>query len=99
MSTTDTKTYDVGDSVRILATFTDPDTNDPVTPGSVTCGVRRPDGVVTSVAMAETAPGSGVFVGYFDADGEGDYTYRVASAAPDRAAARRRFRVRANPLV
>lgn len=81
-------TYDVGDLVELVGTFTDPVSGDPVDPSSVVCRVRTPDGETTTVA----ANGSdGVYVAEFEVAAPGSHHYLFVGTGGHQAAGERAF--------
>ena len=94
-----TKTYDFGETIQLEAAFEDPDTDLPVSPASVTCQVRRPDGTIDTPNANETSPGSGIYRAYYDPPAPGEYSYRLLGVDARSAAGTGRFRVRANPMA
>lgn len=88
------RTYDIGDTVRLKGTFTDPDSGAPVSPVSVTSRVLQPDGVLATVTMTETALNSGAYVGYFNPTQAGEHWYEIVGAGTYNARSERRFTVR-----
>jgi hypothetical protein len=89
-------TYDVGDAVRITASFSDPDTDAPVVPMTVNCRVKLPVGEVVEVLMSPVDGSPGTYRGTYVAEGAGEHVYRVWTEQPYAAAAEGRFSVRAS---
>lgn len=65
--------FDVGDTVRLTATFRDPDGN-LMDPASVTLQIRKPSGEVVSVPVVRDS--TGVYHGDVTVDESGLWTYR-----------------------
>lgn len=68
--------YDVGDTIRLQARFTDTGGN-PIDPDSVTIMVRHPDESESSLPLEH--PSSGVYYSDFTITDSGTYRWRVFS--------------------
>lgn len=65
-------TYDIGDQVRVQATFTN--SEGALTDPTVVLTVERPNGSVSTVST--TNPSTGVYQGLVTTDAEGHWHYR-----------------------
>lgn len=76
-----TKTYNVGQEIRLRGTITDPDTGSPVSPSDVRCVVVYPDKEVGALDAVEAETGSGVFDAFLTPQpgGSGSYYYEFFS--------------------
>ena len=96
--------HDLGDLVRVTATFTDPDDNDaPIDPEVVNVTFRDPSGNITTwvydtdeevVRSAE-----GIYYADIDADEAGTWEYRWWSTGSGQAAEAKKFKIRSTEAV
>ena len=84
-------TYDVGDLIRVTATFRDAD-EELDSPDTVTMKVKAPGGTVATSTPGADSPG--VFHVDIDCNASGDWEYRAEGDASPQAAAEGRFYVR-----
>lgn len=83
--------YDVGDLVRLKATFTDPNNGDiPIDPGTVAVLYKNPAGVVTKKVFGTDSEvvkdSTGVYHIDVDIDADGQWKYRWESTGVGQAA-------------
>lgn len=92
------KQYDLGDSVRVTASFTDPDTGDAVDPDTVGFKYKDPAGTVTTLTYGDGARIVKDSAGHYhvdvDANLAGRWYYRFYSTGAGQAATERSFTVR-----
>jgi hypothetical protein len=94
-STTDRRIaviYSVGDVVNLRVRFEDPDTDQPLVPDTVTCQVKDPDGVITTVTPDLQADDS--FAAQVQATKAGGWFFRFAGTGRVQGAVEDRFSVR-----
>lgn len=89
--------YDLGNLIRVTATFTDYDSGDAVDPSDVNLSVYDGRGTVTTYTYGDSdiaRSGTGVY--YFDvnANSSGTWSYRWWSTGSGQAAVESRFEVR-----
>lgn len=84
-------TYDVGDVVRVTATFT------ANTPAAVTVKVLKPDGATSTPSVVND--GGGVYHADVTADQAGRWLYRVSGTSPGAAAEEGSFAVRVQQVT
>jgi hypothetical protein len=83
-------TFDIGDLVELTATFTDPDTGDPVDPDNVVCTVKKRTEVVEVAASGR----DGVYTAQVDIDVSGWWHYSFDGEGSFQASAEQKFLVR-----
>lgn len=90
--------YDLGDLVRVTATFTDGITAAALDPAVVKLLVRNPAGNTTTytygVGSYITRSGVGVYYAEIDADDDGIWHYRWKSTGTGQAAQEKKIRIR-----
>lgn len=96
-------THDLGDLVRVEATFTDSVLGTAVDPDVVKLSVKSPDDVVTTYVYLTDAEivkdAVGEYHADIDVDQAGDWFYRWWSTGDGQAAEEKRFKVRAAEAV
>lgn len=97
-------TYDLGDLIRVDATFTDPLNDDaPIDPDVVKLSVRTPSGDVTTYTYGDgdtiENDDPGDYHALIDADEDGDWFYRWWSTGDGQAAIEKYFKVRAAQAI
>lgn len=91
-------TYDVGETVELIGRFSDPDTNDPVSPAAVTVRIWRPEdaGEVAVPPVAVEDP-AGTFTAEFEPDTPGRWRWRMEGSGLTIAIQVGQFQVRTPP--
>lgn len=91
------KSYDLGDSVRVTASFADPDTGDAVDPDTVGFKYKDPLGEVTTLVYGDGArivkDSTGNYHVDVDANLAGRWYYRFYSTGAGQAATEQAFTV------
>lgn len=75
--------YDIGETVRLQATCTNPDDSDaPFSPSTISLEIKDPAGDVTTVSAGFTNPSTGVYQHLLELTQSGVYHYRWATTGP-----------------
>lgn len=82
---------DIGDAVNLTATFTDPETGEPVEPDEVTCTVLSPAGDTSTPVVTGS---KGIYTAQVIPDVSGKWHYAFDGEGANQASGERRFEVR-----
>jgi hypothetical protein len=95
--------YDVGDSAKVTAVFTDPDTGEALDPDVVKLSVLTPGNSLTTYTYGSDAQvvkdSTGHFHALIDANAAGTWYYRWFSTGTGQAAEEKSFEVKAAHAV
>lgn len=88
--------FDIGDTVRIKAVFTDTDTEAPLDPSTVEFKVKKPDGSILDFIFPATVTkiGVGIYQIEVDADADGTWYSRIFSTGTGKTADEDSYAVR-----
>lgn len=97
-SSSDINTHDLGDIVKVSATFTNPDNDDALLdPSVVKLSVKNPSGTVTTYTYLDgvviVRDSVGLYHALIDADEAGTWYYRWWSTGTGQAAQEKQFNV------
>lgn len=89
--------YDIGDVVELEATLTDPKTEEPLEPATVTCTVNSPKAAKTTPSV--TNKGKGVYAADVEADEAGTWRYAFDGKGGHQGSEEGAFKVRARRVT